>query len=170
MYGNSPRPPHAPMENLAACNFFATAYKMKQIQRNLGQEFEFLEIGNKCAVGLETSRPEAEKLEAQVSFPQEKVFIPQSDSCLASASGLSYTVRPSNEFCSLTVMQPRPTRPRNENFLSRKRKGREIFHQCTQLRNDQFQSGQFYKLDLNTNGILIIIISFLCLKEPKDLQ
>ena len=40
---------------------------------------------NKCSVGPETSQPEVEKLAAQVSFPQEKVFIPRSDSCVAEA-------------------------------------------------------------------------------------
>ena len=67
---------------------------------------------NKCSVGPETSRPEVEKLAARVSFPREKVFIPQFDSCVAEAGGRGYTVR-----------------PRNENFLSRKRNpGQEIFH------------------------------------------
>ena len=36
MYGNSPRPPHAPMENFAACSFFATAYNIKQVSIELG--------------------------------------------------------------------------------------------------------------------------------------
>ena len=62
------------------------------------------DLQNKCSVGPETSRPEVEKLAARVSFPREKGFIPQSDSCVAEAGGRGYTVRPRNEFRGLTVV------------------------------------------------------------------
>ena len=42
IYGTSPRPPKAPMENFAACNFFATACNSTRYEKSLDKKYSFL--------------------------------------------------------------------------------------------------------------------------------
>ena len=45
-----------------------------------------------------------------------------------------------------------------------------VSHQCTEVQNDRFSSGEFYKLDLNGNELLKLISPFSSPNEPNFLQ
>ena len=62
---------------------------------------------------------------------------------------------------------------KNQFFHARQpRKGIFIIHshRCTEVQNDRFSSGEFYKLDLNGNELLKLISPFSSPNEPNFLQ
>ena len=55
-----------------------------------------------------------------------------------------------------------------EQFLRRGQETRPVH--CTEVQNDRFSSGEFYKLDLNRNELLKLISPFSSPNEPNFLQ